>query len=130
MKCYDVCVVQIVQEYERAVIFRLGRILRGGAKGPGTYTVHQHYQCPNKADAVDAAALGPSRNRPTATDEKRSLLYFGCDFYRAMLCIRGTSHGPVSVSVSVCLCLSQVGVLLKRLNVGSHKEHHTITQGI
>jgi len=23
------------------------------------------------------------------------------DFYRAMLCIRGTSHGPVSVSVSV-----------------------------
>ena len=25
-------------------------------------------------------------------------------FYRA--CIRGTSHGPVSVSVSVCLCPS------------------------
>ena len=45
-------------------------------------------------------------------------------FYRAMLCIRGTSHGPVSVSV----CLSQVGVLLKRLNVGSHKQHHTIAR--
>ena len=29
-------------------------------------------------------------------------------FYRAMLCIRGTSHGPVSVRLSVCLsvCLS------------------------
>jgi len=27
-------------------------------------------------------------------------------FYRAMLCIRGTSHGPVSVSVCVCVCLS------------------------
>ena len=26
---------QIVQEYERAVIFRLGRLLAGGAKGPG-----------------------------------------------------------------------------------------------
>ena len=26
---------QIVQEYERAVIFRLGRLLPGGAKGPG-----------------------------------------------------------------------------------------------
>jgi len=25
----------VVQEYERAVIFRLGRILPGGAKGPG-----------------------------------------------------------------------------------------------
>jgi len=31
-------------------------------------------------------------------------------FYRAMLCIRGTSHGPVSVR------LSQVGVLSKRLD--------------
>ena len=49
-------------------------------------------------------------------------------FYRAMLYIRGTSHGPMSVSVSVCL--SQVGVLLKRLNVGSHKQHHTIAQGL
>jgi len=34
-----------------------------------------------------------------------------------MLCIRRTSHGPVSVRPS------QVGVLLKRLNVGSHKQH-------
>jgi len=36
------------------------------------------------------------------------LLFSATHFYRAMLCIRGTSHGPVSVSV----CLSQVGVLL------------------
>ena len=51
-------------------------------------------------------------------------------FYRAMLCICGTSHGPVSVCVCLCLCpcLSQAGVLLKRLNVGSHKQHHTIPQ--
>ena len=27
-------------------------------------------------------------------------------FYREMLCIRGTSHGPVSVSVSVSVCRS------------------------
>jgi len=39
--------------------------------------------------------------------------------YRAMLCIRGTSHGPVSVSVSVSACLSQVGVLSKRLSESS-----------
>jgi len=45
------------------------------------------------------------------------------NFYRAMLCIRGTSSGPVSVCLSVRP--SQVGVLLKRLNIGSHKEHHT-----
>jgi len=41
-----------------------------------------------------------------------------------MLCIRGTSHGLVSVRPS------QVGVLLKRLNVGSQKQHHTIAQGL
>ena len=39
--------------------------------------------------------------------------------------------GPC-LSVSVCpfVCLSQVGVLLKRLNGGSHKQHHTIAQGL
>jgi len=44
--------------------------------------VHQHYQCPNKADAVDAAALGPSRNRPTATDEKKKSFLFWMWFIR------------------------------------------------
>ena len=29
------CPLQVVQEYERAVIFRLGRLLPVGAKGPG-----------------------------------------------------------------------------------------------
>ena len=43
-------------------------------------------------------------------------------FYRAMLCMRGICYGPVSVR------LSQVGALLKRLNVGSHKQHHTIAR--
>jgi len=50
-------------------------------------------------------------------------------FYRAMLCMRGTRHVPVSVCLSVSFCLSQVGVLLERLNVGSHKQYHTIAQG-
>ena len=34
------------------------------------------------------------------------------------------------LSVCACVCLSQVGVLLKRLNRGSHKQHHTIAQGL
>jgi len=46
-------------------------------------------------------------------------------FYRAMLCIRGTIAMGLcpclSVCLSVCFCLSLVGVLLKRLNTGSHK---------
>uniref|UniRef100_A0A8C8RJ21 Stomatin n=1 Tax=Pelusios castaneus TaxID=367368 RepID=A0A8C8RJ21_9SAUR len=31
--------IKIIKEYERAIIFRLGRILRGGAKGPGLFFV-------------------------------------------------------------------------------------------
>lgn len=29
-------VLKVVQEYERAVIFRVGRLLSGGSKGPGS----------------------------------------------------------------------------------------------
>ena len=61
-------------------------------------------------------------------------MYYLTHFYRAMLCIRGTSHSPVRPSVRPSVRLSgrpsQVGVLLKRLNVGSHKQHHTIPQGL
>ena len=32
--------------------------------------------------------------------------------------------------VRLFVCPSQVGVLLKRLNVGSHKQHRTIAQGL
>ena len=31
--------IQVVQEYERAVIFRLGRLRAGGAKGPGLFFI-------------------------------------------------------------------------------------------
>ncbi|XP_034304124.1 mechanosensory protein 2 isoform X3 [Magallana gigas] len=31
--------IKVVQEYERAVIFRLGRVLPGGAKGPGLFFI-------------------------------------------------------------------------------------------
>ena len=34
---------QVVQEYERAVIFRLGRLLQNGAKGPGRIIYCSHY---------------------------------------------------------------------------------------
>lgn len=31
--------LKVVQEYERAVIFRLGRLVKGGAKGPGLFLI-------------------------------------------------------------------------------------------
>jgi len=37
---FSLClVVQVVQEYERTVIFRLGRLLSGGARGPGVFFI-------------------------------------------------------------------------------------------
>uniref|UniRef100_A0AC35G0E0 Band 7 domain-containing protein n=1 Tax=Panagrolaimus sp. PS1159 TaxID=55785 RepID=A0AC35G0E0_9BILA len=37
---FSLCMsIKVVQEYERAVIFRLGRLLPGGAKGPGIFFI-------------------------------------------------------------------------------------------
>jgi len=36
----------------------------------------------------------------------------------------------MGLCLSVSVCLSQVGVLLKWLNVGSHKQHHSIADGL
>ena len=42
--------LQVVQEYERAVIFRLGRLLSGGSRGPGG---HYHGFDGDDGDADD-----------------------------------------------------------------------------
>ena len=41
-------------------------------------------------------------------------------------------YASAVLAMALCpsVCPSQVGVLLKRLNVGSHKQHHTIAQGL
>ena len=37
---FSLCLcIRVVSEYERAVIFRLGRVSRGGAKGPGLFFI-------------------------------------------------------------------------------------------
>jgi len=76
------------------------------------------------------APLSPlKKHRGQAPKFNRALdTMWSIDFYRAMLCIRGTSHGPVSVRPSVCP--TQVGVLLKQQNVGSHRQHQMIPQAV
>ena len=51
-------------------------------------------------------------------------------FYRVTLCGRVIYYGPlfVCLSVCVCVCLLQVGVELKRLDMGS--QNRTIAQGV
>jgi len=51
-----------------------------------------------------------------------------------LLCFIFTARYYASAVLAMTLCLSvrpsQVGVLLKQLNVGSQKQHHTIAQGL
>jgi len=58
------------------------------------------------------AGRGPSISWSLWTAARDPLLctptfaHFESRFYRAMLCIRGTSHGPVSVRVCLSVCPS------------------------
>jgi len=50
-------------------------------------------------------------------------------FYRAMLCIRGTSHGTVSVRLSIRLSVtSRCSTKTAKLRIT--QQHHTIPQGL
>jgi len=50
-------------------------------------------------------------------------------FYRAMLCMRGTSDGPVSVCLSVCLCLCLKSVsVISRCSTKTAKRRITQTK--
>lgn len=39
IKHFEPIIVQVIKQYERAVIFRLGRLRPGGAKGPGLFYI-------------------------------------------------------------------------------------------
>ena len=47
---FILCLPQVVQEYERAVIFRLGRLVTGGARGPGIFFIIPCIDTYSKAD--------------------------------------------------------------------------------
>ena len=64
-----------------------------------------------------SAGTQQQQQQPQRNARLSQQLRWNSSFYRAMLCIRGTSHGPVSVRLSVCP--SQVGVLSKRMNESS-----------
>jgi len=56
--------------------------------------------------------------------------------FKSRLLFTARCYASVVLAMALCLsvrpsvCLSQVGVLLKRLNVGSNKQNHTIAQGL
>ena len=77
---------------------------------------------------VSAAGNKFGRVRPSVsalTFEPSDLRLFTARCYASAVLAMG-----LCPSVSVSVCLSQAGVLLKRQDVGSHKQHHTIPQGL
>jgi len=41
-----------------------------------------------------------------------------------------SSARVIAIIVCLCVCLSHAGIVSKRLNVGSRKQHHEIAQGL
>ncbi|KAK1168104.1 erythrocyte band 7 integral membrane protein-like [Acipenser oxyrinchus oxyrinchus] len=71
---------KVVQEYERAVIFRLGRIVKGGAKGPGMFWI---IPCLDTFRRVDLRTV--SFNIPpqeVLTRDSVTIMVDGVVFYR------------------------------------------------
>ena len=74
--------VKVVQEYERAVIFRLGRLLSGGASGPGVFFVIpcvDHYQ---KIDMRTQTYDVPPQEVKTFLLNPRTKEVMSASFYR------------------------------------------------
>ena len=68
-------VVKVVQEYERAVIFRLGRLLSGGARGPGVFFVIPCVDIYEKVDLrTNTYEIPPQEVQITLPDSYKQLL--------------------------------------------------------
>jgi len=50
--------------------------------------------------------------------------------FKSRLVFTVRCYANVVYALCLSVCLSQVGVLLKRLNIGSCKQHHMIAQGL
>jgi len=82
------------------------------------------------ADCLHMVQLMPLHPKtPSSLASFKSRLLFTARCYASVVLAMALC---LSVRPSVCLsvCLSQVGVLLKRLNVGSNKQNHTVAQGL
>ena len=70
-----------------------------------------------------------ARSIPVASQWLWIWLYI-CQKQKKIFTARCYASTVLAMGLCLRLCLSQVRVLLKRLNVGSHKQHHTISQGL
>ena len=69
--------LQVVQEYERAVIFRLGRLRSGGAKGPGLFFIMPCIDTYKKVDLRTVSFDVPPQEVKKEIKSLRILLFIG-----------------------------------------------------
>ena len=77
------------------------------------------------------AAAQPENTQNSRTTKKLSNVrnqYSYSSYKQQVLTTR--HHAGMVYAVVMCVCLSQVSVLLKWLNIGSRKQCHTIAQGL
>ena len=93
----DRWLVQVVQEYERAVIFRLGRLLPGGAKGPGIFFVLPCIESYQKVDLRTITLGVPPQEVSLVSVESNVSLY-------GSLGVRpGSAHWEMSFVLSLII---------------------------
>ena len=67
--------------------------------------------------------------RATTTSSRIPKLMVSIAKYVAFT-VRRYAGAVCTIALCLCLCVSQVSVLPKRLNIGSNKQHYTIAQGV
>ena len=67
--------IKVVQEYERAVIFRLGRLLSGGARGPGVFFIIPCVDVYEKIDLRTATYEIPPQEVKCLSEIKRVFIF-------------------------------------------------------
>ncbi|XP_042207898.1 band 7 protein AGAP004871-like isoform X4 [Homarus americanus] len=94
---FSLCLcIKVVQEYERAVIFRLGRLLKGGAKGPGIFFIVPCIDSYRKVDLRTVSFDVPPQEiltRDSVTVAVDGVIYFSVkDTVNAVTHIQNFSH--------------------------------------
>lgn len=92
--------LKVVQEYERAVIFRLGRILPGGARGPGLFFIVPKIDQYKKVDLRTVSFDVPPQEaltRDSVTVTVDAVLYFRIQ--NATVSVTNVSDAPGSTKL-------------------------------
>ena len=90
--------VKVVQEYERAVIFRLGRLKKGRASGPGLFFI---LPCIDKYSCVDLRTV--SYEVPPQEMLSRDSVTVSVD----AVCFYKVNSENISVSTEIKYCISR-----------------------